>query len=99
VYGTVGFIHGENQNSELEVGTEKVAIYVDADGIPTHAARQLADGTWTSKLGEWEDIRHKTLKAMEDGDGLGLGYGRVAVILRRSTIRPSGQRLIKIRAR
>jgi hypothetical protein len=35
-----------------------------------------------SKLGEWEDIQG-TLKAMEDGGGLGLGYGKVAVILRR----------------
>lgn len=81
-YATVGFVVDFNQTSELEVGIEKVAIYVDADGVPTHAARQLTNGSWTSKLGEWEDIQHKTLKAMED-DGLGLGYGKVAVILRR----------------
>jgi hypothetical protein len=71
---------------ELEVGFEKIAIYVDADGIPTHAARQLEDGYWTSKLGEWEDIRHRTLEALETGDDAsnrGLGYGKVAVIMRR----------------
>jgi hypothetical protein len=66
----------------MEAGFEKIAIYVDGDGVPTHAARQLSDGAWTSKLGEWEDIRHLTLEAMED-DGLGLGYGKVSLILKR----------------
>ena len=83
-YATVGFVQDGDQNRELEVGIEKIAIYVDGDGVPTHAARQLIDGTWTSKLGEWEDIQHKTLKAMEDSDGLGLGYGKVALILKRT---------------
>lgn len=30
-------------------------------------ARQLSDGTWTSKCGDWEDIRHLTLDALETG--------------------------------
>lgn len=85
-YATVGFAHDGNHNFELEVGIEKIAIYIDADGVPTHAARQLSDGTWTSKLGEWEDIQHKTLQAMEDSGGLGLGYGKVAIILKRSAV-------------
>jgi hypothetical protein len=42
----------------LEPGVEKVAIYVDDFGIPQHVARQLPDGTWTSKLGKGEDIGH-----------------------------------------
>jgi hypothetical protein len=82
-YSTLGFIEDGNQSYDLEVGIEKIAIYVDDDGTPSHAARQLVNGAWTSKLGEWEDIEHQTLSAMEDGDGLGLGYGKVAVILRR----------------
>ncbi|MGH6736855.1 MAG: DUF7689 domain-containing protein [Acidobacteriota bacterium] len=82
-YATVGFSLIEDDNYELEVGIEKIAIYVDGDGIPTHAARQLEDGSWTSKLGEWEDIQHKTLNAVEDKGDLGLGYGKVAVILRK----------------
>jgi hypothetical protein len=82
-YATLGFVNDGNQSYELEVGIEKIAIYVDGHGVPTHAARQLTDGTWTSKLGEWEDIRHKTLRAMEDRGGLGLGYGKVALILSR----------------
>jgi len=65
-------------NADLEQGFEKIAIYVDSQGIPTHAARQLSSGTWTSKLGVWEDIEHKTLTNMEGG-----AYGQVATVLRR----------------
>lgn len=68
---------------ELEPGFEKVGIYVDADGSPTHAAKQLENGSWTSKLGSWEDIEHQTLHALE---GTGLGYGTIALILRRPRI-------------
>jgi hypothetical protein len=82
-YADVGFEVCTKQCRDLEEGFEKVAVYVDADNVPTHAARQLANGKWTSKLGEWEDIQHDTLEAMEDADGLGLGYGKVALILRR----------------
>lgn len=52
----------------LEAGFEKVALYVEqADGksLPTHAARQLPNGLWTSKLGEWEDISHRSVTALE----------------------------------
>jgi hypothetical protein len=35
----------------LEPGCEKIALFADAQGIPTHAARQLPGGRWTSKLG------------------------------------------------
>jgi hypothetical protein len=35
----------------LELGFLKVAIYADGFDDPTHAARQLPDGRWTSKLG------------------------------------------------
>jgi hypothetical protein len=74
------------QERELEDGIEKVAIYIGADGKPTHAARQLVNGSWTSKLGDWEDIEHRTLEALETGDDQAhqmLGYGKVAVIMRR----------------
>ena len=42
----------------LENGVIKVALFADEAGKPTHAARQLPDGCWTSKLGELEDIEH-----------------------------------------
>lgn len=67
---------------ELEASFEKVALYVDLDGLPTHAARQLGSGTWTSKLGEAEDIEHDTLAALE-----GMHYGTVAQIMRRRMVR------------
>ena len=66
------------ENGELELGVEKVALFVDANMIPTHMARQLASGRWTSKLGEWEDIEH----ALEGVAGTP-GYGTVVQFLRR----------------
>ena len=62
-----------------EAGFEKIAIYVDAQGIPAHAARQLPSGKWASKLGKLEDIEHDTLTALE-GDA----YGTVALIMKRT---------------
>lgn len=65
-------------NVVLEEGFEKVAVYAGSDKKPTHAARQLDSGRWTSKLGGLEDIEHATL------DGLiSDSYGSIAVILKR----------------
>lgn len=69
-------------DGSLEAGHEKIAVYVK-DGVPTHAARQLSDGRWTSKLGKYEDIEHDSLEALY-GDGYG-EYGSVAVFM----VRPS----------
>jgi hypothetical protein len=85
-YETEGYEICPTQSRELEAGFEKIAIYIDVDGTPTHAARQLPDGSWTSKLGDWEDIQHQTLEALETGDDEAhqeLGYGKVAKIMRR----------------
>ncbi len=65
------------KNSNLERGYEKVALFTDANGLPTHAARQLPSGLWTSKLGPFVDIEHE-LEALE-----GHEYGAVAVTLKR----------------
>jgi hypothetical protein len=46
---------------EIGSGLQKIALFADADGSPTHAARQLANGRWTSKLGKAEDIEHELL--------------------------------------
>jgi hypothetical protein len=76
-YETLGFRPCET--GELEIGQEKIAIFVhEVHGRVTHAARQLPDGCWTSKLGDFHDIKHKTLRALECPD-----YGRVARFLRR----------------
>ena len=77
-FETLGYSRGAD--SELETGFEKVAIFEKADGSPTHAARQLPSGEWTSKLGKGEDIRHQRLSAVE-----GAEYGTVAHVLRRAS--------------
>jgi hypothetical protein len=48
----------ETSEYELEVGYEKIALYA-LNGVPTHAARLLDNGTWTSKLGRYIDISHE----------------------------------------
>jgi hypothetical protein len=64
-------------SDRLEILFEKVALYATPDGDFAHVCYQLFFG-WTSKLGDWEDIRHKTLKALEDGL-----YGSVKIIMKR----------------
>ncbi len=63
-------------------GYDKIAIYADAEAIPSHAARQTASGKWTSKIGELEDIEHDTLNALE-----GEAYGTVAQVMKRKSAR------------
>lgn len=74
-YETLGYrrCHGP----ELEDGLEKVAVYA-LNGTPTHAARQLASGRWTSKCGESFDIEHPL--AEDVGGGV---YGEVAFYMSR----------------
>jgi hypothetical protein len=55
-FETLGY--GLCEAAECEAGYEKVAIYVDSQDIPAHAARQLDSGLWTSKSGESVDIEH-----------------------------------------
>jgi hypothetical protein len=64
---------------EVEPGIEKVAVYADALGKPQHAARQLPNGRWTSKVGTMEDIEHE-MEGLE-----GESYGRVVLVLERRT--------------
>lgn len=63
-------------DADLESGFEKVALYAIA-GQPKHAARQLADGSWSSKLGKYIDIAH-SLNGLE-----GTVYGQVVGFLKR----------------
>ena len=69
----------ECATDELEPGFEKVAIFAK-DDFPTHAARQLPNGNWTSKLGAWQDIEHQSLNALAGNASI---YGNVALLLRR----------------
>src|SRR5262245_26433492 len=47
-FASLGYVACDSE--ALESGFEKVALFADAAGIPTHAARQLPNGLWTSKL-------------------------------------------------
>jgi len=67
------------EDGALEDGYSKVAIYLNAQGIPTHMARQLLSGKWTSKLGEAWDIEHQTVQGVE-----GKTYGQVGQYLKRA---------------
>jgi len=66
-----------SDNPALEVRFEKVAIYGRGHEY-THAARQLPDGTWTSKIGFLQDIVHATLDVLMSKE-----YGSVVRILKK----------------
>jgi len=78
LFGKRGYV--DCDNAELEAGYTKIAIYVK-ERRPTHVARQLTDGFWTSKLGEGPCVTHRTLQSLE---GIyNTGYGLVAVVMKR----------------
>ena len=76
-YASVGYEPCDNSN--IEEGFEKIAIYVNAMDKPTHAARQLRNGLWTTKFGDFEDVTHIDLKCLN-----GPIYGRPRIFLRRN---------------
>jgi hypothetical protein len=77
-YSTLGF--RECDIGDLEAGFEEVAVFTKPAGTPTHAARQLPNGRWTSKLGHNEDIEHD-LRGIE-----GRSYGQVRQFLKRPLV-------------
>ena len=79
VYGMLGF--RLCFDGVLEQGIEKLALYGKGPAgaeVPTHAALQLPNGTWTSKLGNFEDVMHTTAD-----DVNGPCYGQVLCFLAR----------------
>lgn len=83
-FATVGFQSTDRE--DLEAGWEKIALFADANGAPTHAARQLPNGRWTSKIGKLEDIEH----ALHDLEGQ--EYGQVVQIVKRTVNQSSRAR-------
>lgn len=76
------------QGGELEPGYEKVVLYVSDKptsenplNAPTHMARQLPCGRWTSKLGGYIDIVHDTPANL-----IGKKYGKIELYLKRIRI-------------
>ena len=74
-FGEFGFVACDDPRPEE--GCEKLAIYATQRRIPTHVARQLPSGLWTSKLGQLEDIQHRL------EDLVGALYGRCQHFLKR----------------
>lgn len=64
-------------DASVEDGCEKVALYRIGNRW-SHAARQLPNGMWSSKLGPDEDISHATPESLA-----GASYGVVHCIMRR----------------
>lgn len=80
-FGTLGF--EECSDGNPETGFEKIAIYgrqKNQSGLvePTHAALQLKNGGWTSKLGQAEDVQHNELDGVS-----GPTYGAPVRFMRR----------------
>jgi hypothetical protein len=62
-----------------ESGYRKIALYVKPNSSEcTHAARELSNGFWTSKLGTKWDIQHGTPDAIENDD-----YGKVYCFMKK----------------
>ncbi len=74
-FATLGY--EATENPEYQPNLEKIAFYGHGDRV-NHAARQLANGNWTSKLGEDVDIEH-TLRGLESV------YGEVIAVLARQS--------------
>jgi hypothetical protein len=49
----------DHSDETLETSVEKIGLFADPSGTPTHAARQLPNGRWTSKLAVQADIEHE----------------------------------------
>jgi hypothetical protein len=81
-YGGFGYRRISSLDYRYQPGVAKIVLYgkKKADGSieTTHGARQLKDGTWSSKLGGLALIRHQTPDSLD-----GPSYGRpVAVYVR-----------------
>ncbi|HYV36927.1 MAG TPA: dephospho-CoA kinase, partial [Gemmataceae bacterium] len=80
--------YAECLTESAETGFEKIALFAAPDGVPTHVARQLESGHWTSKLGRAEDIEH-TLR-----DLVGEIYGSVVLVFKRAIPARVGEKLV-----
>jgi type VI secretion system secreted protein VgrG len=77
-----GFHRISGLDYKVEAGVDKVVLYgkkKDGKTVVTHQARQMSDGTWTSKMGKMAVIRHATPDSLDGPD-----YGRpIAVYTRK----------------
>lgn len=67
----------ENDCQAYDSTADSIVVY-EMNRIGTHAARLLANGMWSSKLGDLEDVQHKTPE-----DISGIIYGNPIVYMKR----------------
>ena len=77
MFVSLGYVRGDG--GDFELGKEKIALYA-LHGSPTHAAKQMQDGSWISKIGQHKDIEH-TLRGLE-----GPRYGQVVSFFVKPTV-------------
>lgn len=68
------------ETNVVEEGFEKICIY-SKNGIFSHVSRQLKDGRWASKMGNYEDIEHLSVF-----DVNGEGYGAPEVYMKKEIV-------------
>jgi hypothetical protein len=81
-YRSVGYERCGSSGFELRF--EKIAVFAKPNGEPTHAARQLDSGRWTSKLGRHVDIEHGEPNVLTSAV-----YGAPVMFMRRRRSLPS----------
>lgn len=66
------------EDSSIEKGFEKIAIYEDSRKWFSHVALQFENGDWTSKMGDYEDIKHVNIDSVSTGL-----YGQAVLFMKR----------------
>src|SRR5262245_16484837 len=84
LYGLFGYRRVQGLDYRVVRGAQKIVLYAkrgkNGEIECTHGARQLADGTWSSKCGKQPLIRHLTPEALN-----GESYGQpIAVYMRQA---------------
>jgi len=88
-YRARGFV--ECEPGSPEPGSVRIVLYA-RNGFFMHAARQLPDGAWTSKLGAHEmDAEHPNVECL-----CGPGYGQVHCYMKRPEKPPEGDALRQV---
>jgi uncharacterized membrane protein len=89
-----GYHRLQTLDLQLKKGVPKIVLYGHRkNGVfkATHQALQMADGTWTSKLGQLALIRHRTAKAVAGPDYGDPLYVYIKALLAEVTIQNNSQ--------
>lgn len=86
LFSHLGYIEESDNYQNEHPDYRKIALFIKADSNNpdrllcdcTHAARQLKNGLWASKLGRDHDIEHSNPYDLE-----GKAYGKLAIILKK----------------